>query len=182
MRRHALSAAALAIALVLAAGSDQDKTADGTPAAEAQAEEIPRVAVDEEFELDGVKYKVRSIHKGPTAGRGRHTRFASPGAKFVTVVYEATNQTKKPIAFLSLGPKASDGLGREFSPSVEAEWAIVRTNGRQTMAQTLQPGVTEPRAAAWEVPDDALPTLEFTWKTGLLGREKRVMSAGFGED
>lgn len=176
MLRHALSAAGLTILLVFAAGSGEN-----AKKSESEPVEVPMATVGEAFQLDGVEFKAVNITKGGQVGRGRFTRFAGKENKYVVVQFEATNQTKKPITFVGLGPtKALDGEGREFTPDGQGQAAIAKSEGRWGGVRTLQPGVTDQGKVAFLVPNDAVSTLVFTWKAGILGKETRKMAAGFG--
>jgi hypothetical protein len=108
-------------------------------------------AVGEQFKLGDFSYKVKGHRVRARIGKNQFLRQkASPGAKFVVVTFEETNEGDETHVGLGSNLTLRDSQGREFRPSSRGEMALASSS---MGIPELQPGLMRSAATAFEVPE-----------------------------
>ncbi len=99
---------------------------------------------------------------------------ASPGAIFLAVRYEITNDGKETATVLADDFELVDSHGRKYRASSKATTAFIMAGGDKDLALTeLQPGVTKASVQLFEVPAEDS-------HVGTDGTKLRVPEKGIG--
>ena len=127
-----------------------------------QADTEPQVAEDDvirmgdEFTLGDYKYVVKSVYSTRVIGSQFMQETASDGATYVVVGYTIENCTNESQTVLSEDFELVDAKGRNFSPSSDANTALLAEDNKDFLISQLQPGIARSMKTAFEVPQSAL--------------------------
>mgnify|MGYP006290705743 CR=1 FL=1 len=139
-------------------------------------------SIGEPFILGDLRYKVVDAEQVSEIGNqligGTES---SADAAFLIISYEIENMSNETKTVFTSNFHLNDGKGREFSPSTDAEVAMLMSgssNEQDFILDQLHPGITKEKKQAFELPDEALenPGLQLVvTDKGLLSSDKVVI-------
>jgi hypothetical protein len=132
------------------------RSAERTASDESPSSEVTRskdgYALGDEFQLGDYKYRIGSVVDRSAIGNQFTSERASDGATFVIVTYSIENCTNESQTVLSDDFKLIDARGRTFSPSSNANTALLMEDDKDFAFSELQPGIPRQMKTAFEVP------------------------------
>ncbi len=167
--------AILVIAIVIGAIASSHNTDDSSQKASSSAHR----AIGESFALGDFTYRVDKVRTAHTLGNEFTHQTAAPEATYVIVYFSILNNANETKVVLTDDFTLVDPQGRRYSPSSEANTALMMTSeNKDFLLSELHPGVTKRTATAFEIPKDSLTSglyLEIPEK-GLLSTGKETVT------
>jgi hypothetical protein len=139
--------------------------------------------VGDPIDLGGFRYTIERITPVNEVGENRFTRRkATPGAKFIVVLYSVENTGNETSAVIANDLIIRDTKGRTFRRSSDATMSVAAEAGIDLLLAELQPGIPRKQVSVFEVPEGELKRLDLVIpEKGLLGSREVVLPLTFFE-